>query len=101
MAVDIQNRDNQPGVIALAVLLRDSTHPRKPELYLGQQPIESTQPMHFTFKSTPVFETLRFSVPAHATLRRFDEITVMLLPDVNHAMVGPKIAIREFQLFPR
>lgn len=101
MEVDIQNRDNQPGTIAMAVLLRDSTKPRKPALYLGQQPIESTQPMHFTFKSAPVFETLRFAVPAHASFRAFDEITVMLLPDENHALVGPKIAIREFQLFPR
>jgi hypothetical protein len=83
------------------VLLRDSTNPRKPGLYLGQLPIESTQPIHFTFKTAPVFETLRFEVPAHASLRRFDEITVMLLPDVNHALIGPKIAIREFQLMPR
>jgi hypothetical protein len=101
MAVDIQNRDNQPGLIAMAVLLRDSSNPRKQGLYLGEQPIESTQPMQFTFKSAPVFETLRFAVPAHASLRAFDEITVMLLPDVNHALVGPKIAIRDFQLMPR
>jgi hypothetical protein len=101
MEVNIQNRDNQPGAVALAVLLRDSTNQRKPGLYLGQQSIESTLPMHFSFKSAPAFETLRFEVPAHSSLRRFDEITVMLLPDVNHALVGPKIAIREFQLFPR
>jgi hypothetical protein len=101
MEVNIENRDNQPGAVAMAVLLRDSTKPRQPAVYLGQQPIESTQPMHFTFKTAPVFETLRFEVPVHPSLRRFDEITVMLLPDVNHALVGPKIAIREFQLIPR
>jgi hypothetical protein len=101
MEVNIENRDNQPGAIAMAVLLRDSSKPRQPAVYLGQQPIESTQPMHFTFKTAPVFETLRFEVPVHPSLRRFDEITVMLLPDVNHALVGPKIAIREFQLIPR
>ena len=73
----------------------------RPAVYLGQEPIESTQPMQFAFKSAPVFETLRFEVPAHPSLRRFDEITVMLLPDWNHALVGPKIAIREFELIPR
>jgi hypothetical protein len=101
MEVNIESRDNQPGAIGLAVLLRDSTKPRKPALYLGTHPIESTQPMHFKFKSIPVFETLRFEVPAHGSIRTFDEITVMLLPDVDHELVGPKIAIREFQLIPR
>jgi hypothetical protein len=101
MEVDIENRDNQPGAVAMAVLLRNSAESRKPALYLGQRPIESTQPLHFTFKSAPVFETLRFDVPAHAGIRTFDEITVMLLPDVNHELVGPRIAIREFQLMPR
>ena len=72
-----------------------------PTLLLGEQSIASTKPEHFSYKSEPVFETLRFSVPATAKIRRFDEITVMMLPDVEHALVGPKIAIKQFQLLPR
>ena len=99
--VEIENRDNRTGVIALGVLLTDAASTKKPTLYLGQQPIVSTEPEHFSFKSAPVFEALRFSVPTGVKIRRFDEITVMMLPDVEHALVGPKIAIKQFQLFPR
>jgi hypothetical protein len=99
--VEIENRDNRIGVVGLAVLLTDGASSKSPTLYLGQQSIVSTEPEHFSYKSEPVFETLRFSVPASAKMRRFDEITVMMLPDVDHALVGPKIAIKQFQLFPR
>ncbi len=99
--VEIENRDNIIGVVALAVLLTDGASPKEPTLYLGQQLIVSTEPEHFLFKSGSVFETLHFSVPASAKMRNFDEITVMMLPDVEHALVGPKIAIKQFQLFPR
>jgi hypothetical protein len=99
--VEVENRDNRSGVIALAVLLTDTASPKKPTLYLGQQAIVSTKPENFSYKSTSVFETLRFSVPASAKMRRFDKITVMMLPDVEHELVGAKIAIKQFQLFPR
>ena len=99
--VEIENRDNRIGVIVLAVLLTDAASPKNPTLYLGQQSIVSTEPEHFSYKSGSVFETLRFSIPASAKMRRFDEITVMMLPGIEHALVGPKIAIKQFQLFPR
>jgi hypothetical protein len=99
--VEIENRDSSAGFIAMAVLLTDGTSPEQRTLYLGQQPIVSTEPGHFSPKPAPVFETLRFSVAADSKMRRFNEITVMLLPDIEHTLVGPKIAIRQFQLFPR
>jgi len=99
--VEIENRDNKIGLIALAVLLTNTASPQRPALYLGQQPILSTEPERFSIKSGPLFETLRFSVPANANIRGFDEITVMMLPDIEHALTGPRIAIKQFQLFPR
>jgi hypothetical protein len=99
--VEIENRDNRIGVVGLGVLLTDGASSKSQTLYLGQQSIVSTEPEHFSYKSEPVFETLRFSVPTNAKIRRFDEITVMMLPDVEHALVGPKIAIKQFQLLPR
>jgi hypothetical protein len=101
MDVEIRNRDNVAGAIALAVLLRDTTQPRKEPLYLGERPIESMQPGQFVVKTKPVGETLRFAIPERRDFRKFDEITVMLLPDIEHALLGPKIAIEQFRLYPR
>jgi len=99
--VDIEDRDNRSGFIALAVLLGDSESPHKPDLYLGQQPIVATEPEHFSIKQGPVFETLRFGVPANGNLKKFDRITVLVLPDIEHQFISPKIAIQDFQLLPR
>jgi hypothetical protein len=52
-------------------------------------------------KPAPTVETLEFAIPAIAKIRQFNEITVMLLADSESAHVGPKIAVRQFQIFPR
>ena len=99
--VQIANGDNRPGIISLGLLLTDGTAGSRRTAYLDQQPIVSTEPGHFYFKASPVSETLRFSIPASVKLRKFSEITVLVLPDVEHTFVTPKIAIREFRLLPR
>jgi hypothetical protein len=99
--VTIDNHDNTPGRIALGVLLTDSTSIGKPTLYLDQQPVISTEPNHFSVKSSPVQEVLRFPVPNHPRIDRFDEITVIFFPDSERAKAGAKIAIEEFELLPR
>jgi hypothetical protein len=98
--VDILNRDNRPGAINLAVLLGDSTQPAN-QLYLGLQPVVSSQPGNFTVKPLPVGETLRFPIPQPAKIRKFDEITVMFFPDSANYDTGSKVAIQQFQLIPR
>jgi hypothetical protein len=98
--VDILNHDNRPGAINLAVLLSESTSPAN-QLYLGQQLVLSSLPGSFTQKSSPVSETLKFSIPAPAKIRKFDEITVMFLPDEANYDTGSKVAIEQFQLIPR
>jgi hypothetical protein len=99
--VTIENHDNIPGRIALGILLTDSTSIGKPTLYLDQQPVISTEPDHFSVKSSPVQEVLRFPVPNHPRIDKFDEITVIFFPDTERAKAGAKIAIQEFQLLPR
>ena len=99
--VTIENHDNIPGRIAIGVLLTDSTSIGKPTLYLDQQPVMSTEPSHFSVKSSPVQEVLRFSVPSHPRIDRFDEITVIFFPDTERAKAAAKIAIQEFELLPR
>ena len=98
--VGILNGDNRLGVINLAVLLTDSSSPEY-QLYLGQQPVASSQPDHFSQKSSPAAETLSFQIPTPARIRKFDEITIMFLPDSANYDVGPKVAIQQFQLIPR
>ncbi len=99
--VEIQNRDNLQGVVSLALMLGDSAFPNKPPLYLGKKVIETTMAGFFSYKAAPVLETLRFAIPRTAELRKFDQITVMLLPEIEHSMVGAKIAIQQFELQPR
>ena len=98
--VGILNSDNERGAVNLAVLLSDSASPAN-QLYLGQQPVASTQPENFAEKAAPAAETLRFPIPETAKIKHFDQITVMFLPDDAHYDRGPKIAVEEFQLVPR
>ncbi len=101
IAVEIENHDNTSGEISLGVLLSAGASTKDPTLYLGEQPILSTQPGNFAFKRAPVFETLHFSIPAEAKIRKFREITVVVFPDIEHTFDAPKIAIQQFQLYPR
>jgi hypothetical protein len=98
--LSIENWDNVRGSIVLNVLLTDTALPGEPALTLGGQPILSTEPAQFSFKSAPTQEVLRFPIPTHATLRKFDQITVYFLPDAAHFAVGPKIAIQQFAFVP-
>jgi branched-subunit amino acid transport protein len=98
--VAIENNDNTRGAIALGVLLTDSTSFGKPTLYLDQQPVVSAEPSHFSFKSSPALEVLRFAIPNHPRIQTFDEITVIVFPDSERARTGAKIAITQFALVP-
>ena len=59
------DRDNRRGVLNLAVSLTDTASPGKASLYLGQQPVVTSQPGNFTDRfridgSPTVNEVLRF-----------------------------------------
>jgi hypothetical protein len=99
--VQVENRDNTPGPMAMALLLTDSSAPGKPTLYLGQQPVLSSEPAQFTVKSSPANEQLRFFIPASASLRQFDSITVMVFPEMGFFRSAPSLAIDQFTLIPR
>jgi hypothetical protein len=99
--VEVLNRDNSAGRVAAGVLLTDSSALGKQTIYLGQQPVESSEPENFTIKASAVSEVLRFAVPTTAKIRKFDEITVMFFPDGENFEKGPKMAIEEFELKPR
>jgi len=83
----------------MLVLLSDSTSPSKPGLSLGPQPVSGNDPGHPSF--VPSFKTIRFVIPDHPSIRKFDDITVELIPDEEHSQVAPKLAIEQFELLPR
>jgi hypothetical protein len=100
LQVDVLNHDNTRGFIRVAVFLTDSAQPDN-QLYLGQQTLLSSQPEHFTVKAAPIAESLHFAIPTPARIRKFDQITVMLLPDTSNYDRAPKVAIDQFQIQPR
>jgi hypothetical protein len=99
--VEIENRDNRVGEFALGMVLTNTGAPGRPSLYLGQRPIVSSQPDHFAVKSSSVRETLHFPIPAHSALRRFDEITLVVIPEPMRFDMGARIAVEQFELEAR
>ncbi|MHB1938306.1 MAG: hypothetical protein ACYCOR_17230 [Acidobacteriaceae bacterium] len=99
--VAIQNADNRPGRIALGVILSNTTLPGKPGVFLGRVPVASSHAVQFTVNRPPVSEVLDFRVPANATIRQFNEITVVFLPARERALGGARVSIQQFVLIPR
>jgi hypothetical protein len=101
MEVTLRNGDNRPGRIDMGVVLTDSTVAGKPSMYLGTEPIVSTEGEHFSFKGNPVEEELRFAIPARGGVRKFDEITVFFFPGTERLTLGARVGIEQFELMPR
>ena len=101
MQVTVRNGDNRRGRIDVGVLLTDSTAPGKPSLYLGTQPIVSTEADHFVVKANAIREEVSFAVPEKRTIRKFDEITVLYFPDGDRSTLGARVGIEEFELMPK
>jgi hypothetical protein len=96
----LTNADNIPGLIAVEVLLTDSSSPTHPTQDLGQQTIASSRPAYFALVRAPVNETLHFNIPP-SKLRHFNEITVIFLPSNDRNLGGPKVSLQNFTLIPR
>jgi hypothetical protein len=96
----LTNADNSPGLIAVEVLLTDSSAPNHPTQTLGQQTITSSKPAHFALVRAPVNETLHFNIPP-SKLRHFNEITVVFLPSNDRNLGGAKVSLQDFTLIPR
>jgi hypothetical protein len=96
----LTNADTRPGPIDIQLLLADSSAKPIPPLYLAPQSILSSQPMQILLNRPPVRETLRFRIPAHPTLQRFNQITVIFRPSPRRSRVGAKVSIEGFELIP-
>ncbi len=52
-------------------------------------------------RSSAVEEDLRFTIPEHPAVRKFDTITVLFLPSEARETMGARVGIRQFELLPR
>lgn len=98
--VDVTIRDTDPGEVTMAVLLSDSHHPKLPAVPLGRQLVISNDVGHPIRRPSSSFKSFRYSIPEHPSSRQFDEITVELIPDLEHSLTAPRLAIEKFRLFP-
>jgi hypothetical protein len=92
------NADKSPGEIDVGVLLTDTATKRSQ--YLGKRPIPSSMAPEFSIHRGPVQEKLRFHV-LHGELSRFDDITVLINPEMDRSLAGARVAVKEFELIPK
>jgi len=100
--VAIKNADHYPETVSLELILVNSSAPGKPSQSLGSMMVKSTRPWKLYDKpAKPASETLNFTIPGHASIRRFDEVMIVFRLDRARADTSPKIAIDRFVLVPR
>ncbi|HLJ78162.1 MAG TPA: hypothetical protein VKT75_12150 [Acidobacteriaceae bacterium] len=94
--VAVRDADAQAGGISLGVVLTDTAAHGEPTVVLGFQPVASSG----ASLRTPQDETVRFSLERARGLRRFDQITVVILPS-QQFWRGARVAIEGFTLEPK
>ena len=99
--IAIRNADRYPETVSMELVLINTALRGKPSQSLGRMMVKSTRPWTLYEERPPTSETLNFVIPAHASIRRFDEVMVVFRLDAARADAGPKIAIDRFVLVPR
>jgi hypothetical protein len=98
--IGIRNADRYPETVSMELVLINSALRGKPSQSLGKMVVKSTRPWTLYGEHAATRETLNFVIPAHASIRRFDEVMVVFRLDAARADAGPKIAIDRFVLVP-
>jgi hypothetical protein len=101
IVVEVVVQESPSSPLALGLELKDSHSPNRPAIELGPQPLGAEVAAQSNSETTPHSDTARFPIPLHSRLRSFDEITVKIFSDSEHSLVGPKVAITQFELIPR
>jgi hypothetical protein len=92
--------DLSVGALAVGISLTDSHSKGTQSQNLGVKyvaPRGADQPPGNT---SPVEETLIFPFPKPGAIKKFDAITVILLPDAEHLTAGRKVAVERFVMIP-
>jgi hypothetical protein len=67
---------------------------------LGIKPIDLNTPPQLDGGTSPIEETVTFPLPKPGTIRKFDQITIILLPHLRYSTAGRKVAIERFVMVP-
>jgi hypothetical protein len=102
--VQIENRMDGSGALAVGLMLTDSAAPGMPSLLVGEEPVASHG---IAAAGRPGFErmTLRFRIPAQTgpvreRIKQFDQMDFAIVADPSHVQAGPRMAIRSLELVP-
>lgn len=99
--VAVDDAEAQRGLTSLGIVLTDTSSADAPTLLLGFLPTAATPASSASIPpSRETEETVRFPIPASHALRRFNQITVIVLPTLDRWR-GSKIAVEGFTLQPK
>jgi hypothetical protein len=93
--------DTSLGASDVGLLLTDSHAKGKPSQNLGIQYVPLNGIDQPPRDMPPVEETVSFPLPASGKIRKFDRMTVVLLPDAQHVTAGRKVAVERFIMIPK
>ena len=88
------------GAFAVGISLTDSHSQGKLSQNLGVKYVAPSSADQAPVNTSPVEETLIFPFPKPGTIKKFDAITVILLPDAEHLTAGRKVAVERFVMIP-
>lgn len=108
--VGVKNCDKLSGEMYLGLMLADSTAAaaaaagsaarKRPDLYLGTQPIPSSS-LNGQNGCSQNMQVLTFPVNRTSSKRKFDEIKILFAVDPRRAEIGAKVAVQQFEFVPR
>ena len=88
------------GAFAVGLSLTDSHSKGKLSQTLGVKYVAPSPANQRPGNTLPVEETLIFPLPKQGVIKKFDGITVILLPDAKHLTAGRKVAVERFVIIP-
>jgi hypothetical protein len=88
------------GAFAVGISLTDSHSQGELSQNLGVKYVGPSSADHPRGNTSAVEETLIFPFPKPGTIKKFDAITVILLPDAEHLTAGRKVAVERFVMIP-
>jgi hypothetical protein len=98
--VSLMDVDTESGPIHLGVLLTDTSAESQPSVLLGFEAVVGSERLVPEARGAQLDATVHFALPRSRRMRRFNEITVMVLPTIDPTR-GSKAAIEGFTLQPK
>jgi hypothetical protein len=98
--VSLTDVDTESGSIHLGVLLTDTSLKGQPSVLLGFEPVAGSDTLVPEARGAQLNATVDFALPRSRGMRRFNQITVLVLPSIDPTR-GSKVAIEGFTLQPK